>query len=198
MGTRPTALLALVIVLALTAAAATSAAPTTQRRVYTPFAADGSLRAGLHAVDYDGECFTSSLLVGRVGVFRCFTGNLLRDPCFRDPSVAADRSFPVVVCATDPWRHTVVRIHLAKELPTDPPAPAGGSPWGLELVNGARCVFVTGATSVVDGHRLNYVCGRDRFLWGSPRTSSPTWRIRQSRAADGRRMRLVAIGRAWR
>jgi hypothetical protein len=189
-----TAVLAVAVVLALAGTAATAATPATQRSVYTPFAADGSLRAGLRAVDRDGECFTSSLLVGRAGALRCITGNRLRDPCFREP----DPSSPVVViCAEDPWRQTVVRIRLAAQAPADGPA-GHRSPWALELAGGARCVLVGGATNIVRGYRLNYICAANRFLWGSPRTSSPTWRIRQSRSADGRRMQLVAIRRAWR
>jgi hypothetical protein len=186
------------VALVLACSIGATAAPRTERLIYTPFAADGSLRAGLRAVDFEGECFTTSLLVGRAGVFRCITGNLLRDPCFGDPSVDPGESFPVVVCASDPWRHTVVRVALAAELPAEDAPRPGGAPWALELVSGARCVFVTGATNVVRGYRLNYFCGRDRFLFGSPRTSAPAWRIRQSRSADGRGMRLVAIRRAWR
>jgi hypothetical protein len=188
-----TAVLALAMVPALAGTAATAAAPATQRSVYTPFAADGSLRAGLRAVDPDGECFTSSLLVGRAGAFRCITGNRLRDPCFLGP----DPSSAAVICADDPWRQTVVRIRLAAQPTAD--APAGQAPpWALELAGGAQCVLVGGATNVVHGYRLNYYCFHHRFLWGSPRTSSPTWRIRESRSADGRRMQLVEIRRAWR
>ena len=71
-------------------------------------------------------------------------------------------------------------------------------PWALELAGGARCLFGTGASNIVGGHRLNYVCSHQLFLFGSPRRSSPTWRIRASRSIDGRRMHLVAIRRAWR
>jgi hypothetical protein len=185
---------AVALTLALAAPAPASAAAPTQRATYTPFAAGGALRAGLHAVDRAGECFTTSSLIGRRGVYRCITGNILRDPCYLDPA-AAD---PTVICVADPWRRTVVRIALRDPLPADEPIGAAGRPWALELASGARCVFVTGASQLAGGYRLNYVCDRDRFLFGLPRTSAATWRIRQSASAAGRRMRLVAIARAWR
>jgi hypothetical protein len=181
------------LVMGLTAAVATGA-PRTERLVYTPFAADGSLRADLTAVNRDGDCFTTSSQVPRPGVYRCITGHLLRDPCYLDPSGGS----PVVICPPAPGRTGVVRIALDGPLPGDPPLGSGPRPWALELAGGARCLFGTGASDVVGGYRLNYVCSQHRFLFGSPRTSSPTWRIRESRSTNGRRMRLVAIRRAWR
>jgi hypothetical protein len=187
--------LALVVVLAVAAPA--GAAPRTQRTVYSPFGADGSLRAGLHAVDRDGTCFTSSAVVGRRDVYRCITGNLLRDPCYRDAAASARRSAPVVVCAAAPWNPTLVRITLGTPLPGDPTVPVAGRPWGLELAGGARCVFVSGASELVRGYRLNYVCRDGRVLYGLPRRSSPAWRIREARSATAKAMRFAAIRRAW-
>ena len=180
-------------------AAATNAigAPRTEQSVYTPFAIDGALRAGLKVLSKEGECFTTSLVISRPGVFRCITGNLLRDPCFRDPTVDEDEYFPVVLCASGPWRRTLIRIPLSEELPEDAAA-RHGQPWALELSDGSRCLFLTGATTVVRGYRLNYSCSRTRFLFGSPRRTDPTWRIRLSSTPEGDRMRLVRIRRAWR
>jgi hypothetical protein len=185
------------LVMALTAAVATGAPPT-ERLVYTPFAADGSLRADLTAVNRDGDCFTTSSQVARPGVYRCITGHMLRDPCYLDPSVDPAGGAPVVICPPAPWRTGMVRIALDGPLPSDPPLDFGPRPWALELAGGARCLFGTGASNVVGGHRLNYACSQHRFLFGSPRRSSATWRIRASRSVDGRRMQLVAIRRAWR
>ena len=186
------------LVLALTAAVGAAGAPRTERLVYTPFAADGSLRADLTTVNRDGRCFTTSSQIPREGVYRCITGHLLRDPCYLDPSVDPNGGSPVVICPAAPWRTGVVRIVLDGPLPPDEPLGFGPRPWALELAGGARCLFGTGASNVVGGYRLNYACSQHRFLFGSPRTSSPTWRIRESRSTDGRRMQLVAIRRAWR
>jgi hypothetical protein len=186
------------LVMALTAAVGAAGAPRTERLVYTPFAADGSLRSGLTAVNRDGRCFTTSSQVPRKGVYRCITGHLLRDPCYLDPTVDPDGGSPVVICPPAPWRTGVVRIALDGPLPGDAPLGFSPRPWALELAGGARCLFGTGASNIVRGYRLNYVCSQRRFLFGSPRRSSPTWRIRESRSIDGHRMQLVAIRRAWR
>jgi hypothetical protein len=186
----------LLLVAALVVTPAAAGAARTERLRYTPFAADGSLRVGLTAVNRDGTCFTtSSLVAGRQGVFRCITGNLLRDPCYLDPRSEPAGS-PDVICPNAPWRRTVVRI-VVGGLPGDAPVGTRGRLWALELADGAQCVFGTGASNVVGGYRLNYFCSHHRFLFGSPRRSAATWLIRESRSTDGRRMRLVAIRRAW-
>jgi hypothetical protein len=74
----------------------------------------------------------------------------------------------------------------------------GGPPWAVELANGSRCVFASGASTVVDGRRLNSFCGRNRYLFGSPDTSRSVWRIRMSRDPNGAGMRKAAIRRSWR
>jgi hypothetical protein len=186
------------LVTALVAAAGATGAPRTERFVYTPFAADGSLRADLTAVNRAGDCFTTSSQVPRQGVYRCITGHRLRDPCYVDPNVDPSGGSPVVICPSGPWQSGVVRIALDGPLPGDAPLGFSPRPWALELAGGARCLFGTGASNIVRGYRLNYVCSQHRYLFGSPRRSSPTWRIRASRSIDGRRMHLVAIRRAWR
>jgi hypothetical protein len=75
--------------------------------------------------------------------------------------------------------------------------PVGAPPCALELAGGVRHVFAEGATNVVAGRRLNYVCTRDRFGFGVPDTSHATWRIRVARDFNGRGMRKVAIRTAW-
>jgi hypothetical protein len=181
---------------AATAPDARAAGPT-QRTVYSPFAAGGALRRGLRAIDRAGTCFTSSSVIGRRGVYRCITGDRLRDPCYADAVMTARRAAPVVVCAATPWTATLVRITLTAALPRDPPVRVAGRPWGLELAGGARCVFVTGASQLVRGYRLNYVCPNGRFLYGSARTATATWRIREARSASSKTLRFVAIGHAW-
>jgi hypothetical protein len=190
-------LVALALLGAIAGAGAGAAASRTQRVVYTPFAPDGSLRAGLHAVDRDGTCFTSSGVVGRRAVYRCITGNLLRDPCYAGSATGAQNAAPVVVCAAAPWSRTLVRITLATPLPDDPPVPVAGRPWGLELADGSRCVFATGASELVGGYRLNYFCSNGRVLIGLPRTSGATWRIREARSATPKQLHFAAIRRAW-
>jgi hypothetical protein len=78
------------------------------------------------------------------------------------------------------------------------PWPTDSPPWALELMSGERCVFAEGATSVVEGRRLNYTCSRSHYLWGPPDTSHALWRIRASRNYEGTHMRRLAIRVALR
>jgi len=141
-------------------------------------------------VDRSGECFTTSLKAA--GAYRCATGNRLRDPCYADPMDEES-----VVCAAAPWGKTVVRVTLTDTLPE--PFTSRYMPWALELLgSGRRCLLLTGAITAARGYRLNYDCGRHRFLFGSPRTKTRYWTIRYSRSFSGRGMKLVKIKRAWR
>lgn len=36
-------------------------------------------------------------------------------------------------------------------------------PWAIELSNGWRCIFVSGASFAIAGERANYICSRDEF-----------------------------------
>jgi hypothetical protein len=185
---------------ALAALALIAAAPAGARTLelrYTPFAADGSLRDGLHATPvFGGMCSSGSFLVGAQGVFRCFAASFIYDPCYLDAAVSnAVRS--VVVCVPAPWSQSVLRLRVRGPLDPRNGAPPTGLPWALRLASGRRCLLVGGATSVVDGRRMNYACDR-RYLFGSPDRSGPTWRIRQALTPGGIGMRKVSIAIAWR
>jgi hypothetical protein len=180
-------------------AGAASAAAPTERLVFTPFAPDGSLRPSLKVTTHTGgRCDTGSYVVARRGVHRCFDGNVIRDPCFTDAAASTASGEPVVVCVESPWSTAAVSLHLDEEPSSAGQAAPGRAPWALQLADGQRCVFAEGASNVVHGRRLNYFCTGKRYLFGTPRTLSPTWRIRMARSFSGRGWRLVAIVRAWR
>jgi hypothetical protein len=184
--------------LAVASAALAAAAPT-ERFVYSPFATDGSLLAKLKVTTHDdGMCDTGSYVIARKGTYRCFDGNEIHDPCFRDERASTASGEPVVACVNAPWSTHVLSLHLAAPPRSAFQVKPGGAPWALQLVAGPRCVFGEGATNVVHGLRLNYFCGASRFLFGVPRISQPTWRIRMAHSVDGRGWHLVAIARAWR
>jgi hypothetical protein len=186
-------------VVALWCASVAGAAAPTERLMYTPFAPDGSLRQSLKVTTHvGGRCDTGSYLVARRGVYRCFDGNVIRDPCFTDAAASKASGGPVVVCVESPWATAAVSLHLDGEPSSAGQVAPGRAPWALELAGGRRCVFAEGASNVVHGRRLNYVCTGRRYLFGTPRTSRPIWRIRMSRSFSGRAWRLVAIARAWR
>lgn len=142
------------------ASAAEVPLPTTKVIVYYP------LDSGAKAVD--GSCFTNSLAVPSRDAWRCsVTGagggiNLgnqanaaeqILDPCF---DVGNGR----VVCNPNPLTgQPGVLVKLTEPLPApnlivEKPS----NPWLLELDDGSICTLATGATGVVDGKRINYLC----------------------------------------
>ncbi|MFN8590496.1 MAG: hypothetical protein U0031_03460 [Thermomicrobiales bacterium] len=50
-------------------------------------------------------------------------------------------------------------------------------PWAIELANGARCGLMTGATTVLAGERMNYVCDDGGFVLGEVDRSLPVWNV---------------------
>ena len=177
-----------------------SVAPAHGRTVelrYTPFAADGSLRDALRASPhFGGSCVTGSFLVAAPGVFRCTAATHIYDPCYLDPKTSTmERS--VMVCVSAPWTRIVLRLRVRGPLSGGAAAPPTGPPWALRLASGRLCLLVGGAASVVGGRRMNYACG-ERYLFGVPDATRPTWRIRQARTPGGLGMRQVAIATAWR
>ena len=186
----------------LLVACALGAAPTfaqaaTRRERYTPFTTAGAAKPSLRVTpSFGGDCNTASFIV-RGDVFRCFDGNFIRDPCYRDRVASDQLDRDVVLCVISPWSHSAVRLR-ADTLDRIGAPPAGAPPWALELAGGVRCVFAEGATNVVGGRRLNYVCTHHRFGFGVPDTSRPTWRIRLARDFNGAGMRKAAIRVAWR
>src|SRR6476620_7030814 len=173
------------------------AAASTQRLRYSPFSPSGAAAPSLRiASAFGGECNTASFIV-RGNVYRCFAGNFIRDPCYFDALASAQLDRDVVVCVGSPWARSAVRLR-ADTLDRSSPLRAGAPPWARELASGPRCVFAEGASNVVGGRRLNYVCDHNRFLFGVPDTSRATWRIRVARDFNGRGMRIAAIRVAWR
>jgi hypothetical protein len=175
-------------------ALAGTAQAATQREKYSPFDADGTLRDGLSVTQGGaGECMTGSYIV--VGAYRCFAGNRIYSVCYLDEG---DPESSSLLCVSSPWARSAVRLTFDESPNGGDSARPGGLPWALELRSGTRCVWVGGATTVVEGRRLNYGCFNGRVLFGSPDTSRSTWRIRVARDGEGRGMRKVAIRAAWR
>jgi hypothetical protein len=107
------------------------------------------------ADQHPGNCWTGSIAVPVAGAYRCIAGNQIYDPCFAPTGVS---SVPSVACVSDPWSAAHV-VTLTSPLPKITPAPDLRPFWALELVNGARCVAVTGTVARVDDTDLGYVCG---------------------------------------
>lgn len=185
----------------LAALAALTCAPTaaaaTTAKAYSPFAADGALAPGLRAHPASGgTCDTGSFVIPGPTVFRCFAGDVIRDPCFADVAGStAER--PLVVCAGSPWARDVVRLRVHGTLDASGGAPADAPPWALQLASGRRCTFNEGASPAIGGLRQSYTCDKGRFLYGTPDRGGATWRIRQARSPRGGHLRTVVIATAW-
>jgi hypothetical protein len=123
-----------------------------------------------------GYCWESSLASTDRNAYRCFQGNLIHDPCF-----AASRHAAMVVCFLDPW-HSVTVLRLTRSLPrTGPPLKGAPLPWTIVTSDGRRCVFMTGATALVGGERVNYGCTDGSYLIGNPDSHAALWTIRSDR-----------------
>jgi len=159
----------------------------TEVRLFTPFILSASLagvQRGLTVTDrVSGTCWTGSLADGgRPDAWRCMSGNRIYDPCFQGFERIADAQTNqlVVACAPSPWAGTVVVLTPDEPLPAGertPPAPLEGMPWALELANGVRCVFATGATAVIAGLRLNYSCPDGAWVIGDVDRSADAWQV---------------------
>jgi hypothetical protein len=176
---------------------APAAAARTALRLFTPFAADGGLRPGIVAHRRSGGgCHSGSFVSDSPTAHRCFSGNLILDPCYREPHHSTRAR--VVFCVDSPWDRSAIRLGVSGRLRTSPRKARGGPPWALQLITDRRCVYASGATTVVRGSRLNYFCIGGRYLFGSPDRRRPLWRIREARDRFGAGMRMAGIKVAWR
>lgn len=108
--------------------------------------------------------------------YRCFFGNVIEDPCWADAAVAGS-----VLCLTQPWSTTVMRIDVNELEPPLGPVPKGLSyPWGVELTTGERCLAFQGAHDEYRGRGVDYGCGAGssgtgRVLLRRMHRTSPLW-----------------------
>jgi len=167
----------------------------TDIRLFVPFQA-GRLVSGLTvAARISGKCFAPSLASqGRADAWRCSAGNLILDPCYESIPSAQ----PLLACPTSPWQPQV-RLLAATGIPHDQANPGtltAQLPWALELADGSRCQFLTGATTAVAGMRLNYGCANGVSVVGTVDRSQPLWRVFVL-PQSGPAVRQVDVTVAW-
>jgi hypothetical protein len=172
--------------LAFLAIAATGAFPAdapspparTQIKLLTPFGPNG-LSIGMAVTEkVNGACFApSAASPTRPDAWRCNAGNAIHDPCYQ--SILGDNK--QLACPVGgPWPANVILLTLAQPLPTEPhkeESRDSALPWALELANGQRCTFFTGATAPVAGMRINYGCPGGFQVVGDIDRSQPMWRV---------------------
>jgi hypothetical protein len=171
-------------------------AETTSATIYQAFTPHGFVK--LHTRSKAGYCWVGALSTSRRDAWRCFVGNNIYDPCF-----SSARYPGFVLCPDEPWRSTGIKLLLTKPLPrslANHDAPSlSPEPWALELYDGRRCRVSTGATSVVEGERLNYFCGggSEEGLWGFPARRSQPWTILTAPFEATELTERVAVRHAW-
>ena len=168
----------------------------TLARVYRPFRANGTTTLRTHA--RRGYCWTGSASADRRDAWRCISGNLIADPCF-----SASMTARSVVCPSGPWSHSALRLQLTRALPRRFANRARPSlkaqPWAIELTDGRRALFASGASEVVEGERLNYFfgAGGKEGLWGYPDRGAEPWTILVAPFGAQRLSARASIRRAW-
>jgi len=101
-----------------------------------------------------GICLTNSLAMPSKAAWRCNVGDLILDPCFVLPGEQS------VVCNPNPITGDPgVWVQLTEPLPQpDLAVEREDGGWLVELHDGTICNFATGATGVIEGKRISYVC----------------------------------------
>jgi hypothetical protein len=189
-----TAVLMVAATLPAVSAPSARAATTTAATIYRAFTphANPTFRTRTRR----GSCFTVSLTINRRDAWRCMRSNLLYDPCF---SSSKRKGF--VLCPDAAWLGTGVKLTLTKPLPKSGKRPGpsvNAEPWAIETYDTRRCRFLTGATLVTDGERLNYGCGADNDpLWGYPDRTTQPWTIFTAPPSAETLVDRAAIRRAW-
>jgi hypothetical protein len=194
MRVRVVAVVCVLSVIAIGCAGASAATPTSAS-VYDPFSSAVHVKPTVK-----GSCFTGSIGVDHRGAWRCMSANHLYDPCF-----SASNTAKTVLCPVNgPWDSTVLKLKLTKSLPlkfaNKRKASTSSStlPWALVTSSGWKCVIITGATTAINGNRLNYSCKHtSNSLWGSPVRSSEPWQIYAAPAQAKTLSSKVAIATAW-
>ena len=168
------------------------AAATTVTREFTPYTADGQLAIAV-ATHLSGSCWTTSIALPSAHTYRCLADNQILDPCFAPAAVAKPTS---VACFTDPWT-SGVELTLSQPLPA---ADAGtrSMPWAVQLVDGTRCVALTGTVDQVGDLDLEYGCGSTGEAGLVPSAPSSATLQVEYRASDAQPLHQVAVATAWR
>jgi hypothetical protein len=147
----------------------------------------------------DANCWEGSIDSARSDAYRCSTpatygGGNLFDPCFASPT-----DVHRLLCPSEPLSaHRVVALTSAHPgLPNAPATADSGEPWDIELLDGATCHDISGATVTVGGVPANYSCSDHRVLWGEPNRSTPTWTIRSSTSYQATHFTSTAVVAVW-
>jgi hypothetical protein len=157
----------------------------------------------------EGVCLDFSATSNRLDAHRCFSEEYVLDPCFSSAPKATTVLCPSLLSSAgaDFLLEVTSFRSLDRLLPDEGPEPpvsglegdvATITPWAIELEDGNRCVFTSGASWVVSDTRLNFVCDKGIAL-GMPETSTSTWTIIWSEryALEAHPLIRVPVRKAW-
>jgi len=146
-----------------------------------PVTAQGHLQPGYRITQRftQGTCEAGSDVLS--GVYRCFAGNFVFDPCWADDASSA----PGVYCQSEPWSRDVAHLSLKQPLVASPGGPL--AIWGLQLSGGQRCIAAQGAHSFFDGGRytVNFFCPGSLVLLNQAKQTGAVWTIGTARTKGG-------------
>ena len=141
-----------------------------------------------------GHCFYGSLSTQRRDAWRCEVGNLIYDPCFSSSHARGRVACPVTQLDAG------LVIRLTRGLPSryqNTRAPSVRlTPWNVWLTGGQECRWITGASGIISGRRVNYACTGGLLLLGTPRRTRGLWTITAVRSTSGAR-HTARIAYAW-
>jgi hypothetical protein len=181
---RAVAALLFVVLLVGAPGNASSGAPKTEIVRWSPFNSSGDMKSSLRVTRREGRCTDIGYtFVGGIG-YRCGSGHLLFDACFRDGPNPTE----FVICAETPWDKSVVRLRSAGLLlyPGVTFTAPASYPWGIVLEDGTRCAVEQGAHSslIARGRRwvVDYGCERsDVVLLREGIERGRVWRVNAAR-----------------
>lgn len=176
--------LGLVAVVMLCATATAHGATSVKR--YTPWDADGdpAVPRYFHG---SAECHEPSRYNDRNDAWRCTSGNVPLDPCFKSPTDDE------VLCVSSPWAR--LGYLLGAVVDDEHGSSRALGPWGLQ-VGKRRCTFIRRPAR----RKASYRCGKGKrgpFLFGRPNMKRRTWTIRMARNRRGRGAKRVRVRRAF-
>jgi hypothetical protein len=167
---------------------------TTQTHIYQAFKSNG--QPAIHVVrTVHGHCVGGSSSTDRDDAWRCFSGNLIYDPCFSSAKARGK-----LLCPAAPWKNSGVELLYTGKLTGGDKGKASTSrlPWGIETTSGLKCAFASGATNVIGHNRLNYFCTTGKNgLWGSPSRKSEPWTIYIAAESAKHLSQRIGIKVAW-
>jgi hypothetical protein len=136
------------------------------------------------------DCWETSLAAPRANAWRCIVENTIYDPCF-NTSTQTD----YVICDADPTGDPHgLKVMLAHPLPPSTPS-SGIQAWIMRLADYSECSFITGASGIIDGKRINYTCTDGSLIVGSPHIKS-VWMVKEQKKGQSQLI-MTTVVEVW-